>query len=128
MILKYRISIFSENPDQLADFYINLFSPISYFKVEDIGNYGYSISLNKDYKLWIGKHSEITGTNMDSKRLMLCLYVDNIHSYMYKIKSYNKAQIVQDTIIVCKGIVGEERYMASFYDPDGNCIQMMQIL
>lgn len=124
---KYRIALFSDNPDKLADFYINILGFKQTVKVDTTDDYGFSIEVASGYKLWIGRHSEISGKNTNPLRIMISIYVDNINEYFEAIKQKADTKIIDNPSLNCVGIKGEERYVGTFLDPDGNCIQLMQL-
>lgn len=124
---KYRIALFSDNPDKLADFYINVLKFKQVIKVDTTDDYGFSIEVASGYKLWVGRHSEISGKNTNPLRIMISIYVDNINEYFEAIKQHSDVRIINNPNLNCVGIKGEERYVGAFLDPDGNCIQLMQI-
>jgi hypothetical protein len=126
-VQKYRVALFSENPDKLADFYINVLKFKQVVKVDSEDDYGYGIEVAAGYKLWIARHSEINGKNTQPFRIILSLYVDNIHSYFSIIKKTD-AKVIEEPTLTCENIKGEERFVGAFLDPDGNCIQLMQLL
>lgn len=126
-VIKFRYTLFSENPDKLADFYTKVLKFKQVVKVDRAGEYGYGIEACKGYKIWIAKHSEITGINKDPFRLILSFYVDNIADYFSAVKSEVHYTIIEEPNLTCVGIPNEERLVGSFLDTDGNCIQMMQM-
>lgn len=125
--LKYRIALFSEDPDKLAKFYTDILGFKQIIKIDKEDDYGYSIEVAKGYKLWIAKHSKVKGVNKDPHRIMLSFYVDNINAYFSAIKSKSQVKILEEPTLTCEGIKGEERLVGAFLDPDGNCIQLMQL-
>ena len=123
---KYRVSIFSENPDRLKEFYVNVLMFKETIKVDRPGEYGYGIEVAKGYKLWVAIHSEVKGKSNEKFRIMLSFYVDDIKSYFDRIIKESKVKILESPTLACVGIKGEERIICSFLDPDGNLIQMVQ--
>ena len=59
------ILIWSENPDNLMKFYQDVLNLKLNEKVDLPNDFGYEFQLTKDVQLWIGKHSEVTGSNKD---------------------------------------------------------------
>ncbi|MEI6462303.1 MAG: VOC family protein [bacterium] len=127
-IFKYRVAIFSKDPDRLANFYINYLGFKLIIKIDSNDDYGYSLELSKGYKIWIARHSQIKSNNKDSFRIMLSLYVDNISAFFNSIMKSKHIAIIEEPKTACKGILGEERLVGSFLDPDGNCIQLMELI
>lgn len=126
--IKSRISIFSDNPDELSEFYTKILGFKLCIKIDKKDDYGFSIEIAPGYKIWIAKHSQIYGKNTDPFRLIISIYVDNIHSYFDTIAKYNPELINEEPILVCRDIKSETRWAGSFFDTDGNCIQMMQMV
>ena len=127
-VSKYRIALFSENPDVLVKFYTDILGFKEIVKVNRTGEYGYGIEVTPGYKLWIAKHSEICGFSKEPFRVMLSLYVDDIRAYFERIIKTKQITIIEAPTLSCQEISGEERLIGSFLDPDGNCIQMMQMI
>ncbi len=124
---KYRIALFSEDPDKLASFYTKTLEFKQVIKVDNSDDYGYGIEISKGYKLWIARHSEVKGKNTDPSRIIISLYVDNIYDYFSAIKLNPDSKIIEEPTLTCQNIHGEERFVGAFLDPDGNCIQLMQL-
>lgn len=125
--IKTRISLFTENPDRLADFYINVLKFKLTVKIDKPGDYGYGIEIAPGYKLWIAKHSEVTGKNKDHFRIMISVFVDDIQAYFAAVKNFDTSLIVEEPLLVCSDVPGEERWAGSFLDIDGNCVQLMEM-
>ncbi len=126
-VIKFRYTLFSENPDKLADFYTRVLKFKQVVKVDRIGEYGYGIEACSGYKIWIAKHSKIKGKNKDPFRLILSFYVDNIADYFNAVKSEKSYTIIEEPNLTCVEIPNEERLVGAFLDIDGNCVQMMQL-
>jgi predicted enzyme related to lactoylglutathione lyase len=126
-VSKYRIALFSNDPDRLADFYIRVLAFIQTVKVDRPGEYGFGIEAAPGYKLWIAKHSEINGLSKEPFRVMLSFYVDDIEKYFERVVKTESSTIIEAPTLTCQGISGEERIVGAFLDPDGNCVQMMQM-
>jgi len=124
---KYRVSIFSENPDRLKEFYTNVLMFKETVKVDRPGEYGFGIEVAKGYKLWIARHSEVKDKSNEKFRIMLSFYVDDIKGYFDKVIKESKVEILESPTLACVGIKGEERIICSFLDPDSNLIQMVQL-
>jgi predicted enzyme related to lactoylglutathione lyase len=127
-ILKYRFALHSENPDTLAKFYIEILDFKLTVKVDRKDEYGFGIEAAPGYKLWIAKHSKIKGKSKDKFRILISFYVDNVKEYFEKVKAYDSSLIIEKPTEYCKEVPGEERLVCAFHDPDGNSIQMMQLL
>lgn len=125
--IKYRIALFSEDPDKLAVFYTKTLGFKEVIKVDLPDDYGYGIEIAKGYKIWIAKHSGVRGKNTESSRIIISLYVDNIYDYFSAVKSNSESKIIEQPTLTCQSIQGEERLVGAFLDPDGNCVQLMQL-
>lgn len=125
--IKYRIALFSENPDLLVNFYTQVLGFKQTAKVDTEEDYGYSIEVAPGYKIWIAKHSEVIGKSAQPFRAVLSIYVEDIKAYFNKVSKEASAKIIEQPNLVCQGVKGEERYIGAFLDPDGNCIQLMQL-
>lgn len=122
---KYRILIFSENPDKLVPFYRDVLG-LCLDKHYDLpGDYGYMFEVSGEMMLWLGKHSGVKGKNKDKFRHIYNLYVDSVLAW------YNKVKSAQDVTIVCEPCetplsTPEKRvYVSTFLDPKDNCWQFM---
>lgn len=125
--IKTRISLFSANPDSLAEFYTKILQFKLIVKVDNPEDYGYSIELAPGYKLWIARHSEVIGQNKDPFRIMISIFVDDINAYFEAVKKFDPKLIIEEPILLCSNSPGEERLAGSFLDIEGNCIQMMEM-
>lgn len=126
MILKYRFAINSHNPDQLAKFYTEVLGFTQKIKVDREEEYGYGIEAAPGYKLWIAKHSEISGNSKDPFRILLSFYVKDLKKYIKAVREFDSTLIVEEPTDYCMEIKGEERTVCAFHDPDGNTIQLME--
>lgn len=124
-VRKYRISIFSANPENLMKFYTVVLGFKLLVSVDRADDYGFGIEVAPGYKLWIAKHSEVRGKSTEPFRHMLSLYVDDIQAYFDAVRRHDAELIVEDPTLTCSNIPGEERWAGSFLDPDGNCVQVM---
>lgn len=124
MYTRYRLFIFSEDPDKLVAFYRDVLDMKILSKLELPDDYGYSVEVAPGYTLWIAKHSEVNGKSTETVRTMLNIYCDEIEKYYQKVKD-SGVEIRQEPILGVKFNPNEERYIFTFHDPDGNCVQMM---
>jgi hypothetical protein len=125
--IKTRISLFSENPEKLAQFYTQVLGFKLVVKIDRENDFGFSIEIAPGYKLWIAKHSEVHGKSLDPFRIIISIFVDDIQAFFDAVKKFNPNLINDEPIITCEGIAGEERWAGSFFDIEGNCVQMMQL-
>lgn len=125
--IKTRISLFSANPESLATFYTEVLAFKLIMKIEKKDDLGFAVEIAPGYKLWIAQHSEVHGTNADPFRIMISIFVDDINAYFDAVRKYNADLINEAPILVCSDSPGEERWAGSFFDVEGNCVQMMQM-
>ncbi|HSW48244.1 MAG TPA: VOC family protein [Candidatus Saccharimonadales bacterium] len=121
---KYRILIFSENPDKLMEFYRDV---LEFKLVEQLnipGDYGYMFNVVGDQNLWIGKHSEIKGAAKENFRHLFNLYPEEGVEFWYgKIK--DKAEIVAEPYLAPFSTPDNQVWFCTFLDPEGNCWQFV---
>ncbi len=124
-IAKYRFLLFSENPDRLKDFYKDILELPLEFSLDLPNDYGYMFKLSDDFKLWIGQHSEVTGKSSEPYRHILNLYVTDVHAWFDRVKSHPEVQIICEPCLTPTSTEDKPRYVATFLDPEGNCLQFM---
>lgn len=115
------VLIWSENAKQFADWYQDTFN----LKVVEALNHPQDTGVlfefpGGDTWLWIGQHSEVHGKNPDPHRHMFNLNVDSVQ----KAYEYLIAKGVEFFAKPFKAPT-MEKYFATFYDPDGNFIQII---
>src|SRR6266700_4014588 len=92
---KYRILIYSENPDELIKFYQNVLEFKLTEHLDIPGDYGYQLQINGDLWVWIGKHSEIKGKAKENFRHLFNLTpVEGVEFWYNKIKNKPGVTIV----------------------------------
>lgn len=118
------ILIWSENYKRLADWYQKTFD----LKIAETINHPNDTGILFEFPdggpwIWVGKHSEIHGNNKDAKRIMFNINVDSVNdAYTY---------LVQKGItVLAKPFKAPtfDKYFATFFDPDGNVIQIVGLL
>ena len=115
------ILIWSENYKLLADWYQDVFN----LKVNEHLTHPQDTGTLFEFPdglpyLWIGQHSEISGTNKDSVRIMFNINVDSVkQSYEY-LTSKKVACIAPPFKAPTM-----EKLFATFSDPDGNTFQII---
>ncbi len=126
-ITSYRILIWSENPDKLQKFYKEVLELEPALKLELPDDYGYAFKVgDTGLLIWIGKHSKIKGKNTEPLRHMFNLYVDDVHAWYEKIKKREDVEIIQEPMVTPPTRGNEiEKYVCTFLDPEGNCLQFM---
>lgn len=123
MFSHYRILIYSENPDQLMKFYRDTLELQLENKLDIPNDYGYMFTVNGDWKLWIGKHSEIHGVAKEPFRHIFNLYVTSVSEWYNKIKE--RAAIVSEPQLTPFATDDNPVYVSTFLDPEKNCWQFM---
>ncbi|MCA9385909.1 VOC family protein [Candidatus Dojkabacteria bacterium] len=124
---KYRILIWSEDPDELMKFYRDVLE-LKYMKTVDIPNdYGHMFEVNGDMLLWIGYHSEVKGLNKEPWRHMFNLFTNNVQHWFEKIKSAN-ATVIAEPNLAPFATKEDPTYVCTFQDPEGNTWQLMGLL
>ncbi len=125
MISRYSFFIFSENPDKLKNFYTDVLGFEIEKKIDIPNDYGYSIMIAPGYKIWIGSHSQVSGFSKEPYRHILNLYDDHIQPWYEKIKKAEGVSILLDLEKTPGWTPENPRYVFTFLDPEGNCIQFM---
>lgn len=123
---KYRILIYSENPDKLKDFYINVlgFKEIEHLALPD--DYGYMLEVSGDYRVWIGKHSEVIGKAKENFRHLFNLYPEEGVEYWYnKVKDNPQVTVVAKPFLAPFSTPEDQWWFATILDPEGNCWQFV---
>ena len=123
---KYRILIYSENPDKLMEFYRDVLE----FKLVDRlnipGDYGYMFNVVGDLNVWIGKHSEIKGSAKENFRHLFNLYPEEgVMHWHNKIKDNPQVKIIAEPYLAPFSTPENQVWFATFLDPEGNCWQFV---
>lgn len=88
-------------------------------------DYGYMLTINGEFKLWIGRHSEVKGKTKEPFRHIFNLYVASVTQW------YNKIKDNKDVKIICApeetpfSKPSDQWFVSTFLDPEGNCWQFM---
>lgn len=123
---KYRILIYSENPDTLAGFYKDCLGFKQVDKLNIPGDYGYMLNVVGDLNVWIGKHSEIKGKAKENFRHLFNLYPEEGVEYWYnKIQQYPGVTIVAKPFLAPFSTPENQVWFSTFLDPEGNCWQFV---
>ncbi|HET9947011.1 MAG TPA: VOC family protein [Patescibacteria group bacterium] len=123
MFSHYRILIYSENPDKLMEFYQDVLELPLDQKLDIPNDYGYKFTVNGEWKVWIGKHSEVKGVAKEPFRHIFNIYVDSVEKWYEKIK--DKAEIVCKPELAPFATEENQIYVCTFLDPEKNCWQFM---
>lgn len=127
MFSKYRILIFSQNPDKLAKFYRDVLKLELETKLDIPNDYGYMFHIAGEMKLWIGKHSEVKGKSKEPVRIIHNLYTDEVQKWYEKVKKAG-CKILCKPQLIPFATKKEPCYVSTFLDPENNCWQFMGLL
>jgi uncharacterized glyoxalase superfamily protein PhnB len=124
---KYRILIFSEDPDKLMPFYRDVLGFELVDKLNIPGDYGYMFRVVGDLNVWLGKHSEITGKAKESFRHLFNLYVEDegVEAWYNKLKDRGDVTIVAEPFLAPFSTPENQVWFSTFLDPEGNCWQLV---
>lgn len=123
---KYRILIYSENPDSLANFYREVLEFKQVDKLDIPGDYGYMFNVVGDLNVWIGKHSEVVGRAKENFRHLFNLYPEEGVNYWYqKLKNNPQVEIVAKPFLAPFSTPENQVWFCTFLDPEGNCWQFV---
>ncbi len=125
MVTKYKIFIFSQNPDELVKFYTDTLGFKLLKKLDLPKDYGYMVEAAPGYEIWLAQHSEVSGINREPVRHMINFYTDSFLAIFQKIKSHPQVKFLQEPISMSEFIPGETRQVFTVLDTDGNCLQFM---
>jgi uncharacterized glyoxalase superfamily protein PhnB len=125
-ITGYKILLWSKNPDKLVEFYKNVLGLEQSLKLELEDDYGYNFVVGEHHSLWIGKHDKVSGKNKDTFRLMINLYVNDVFEWFEKLKKRKDVKIIAEPFVTPPTRGNKNpRYVFTFLDPEGNCLQCM---
>lgn len=123
---KYRILIYSETPDKLAQFYQNILGFKLVEKLDIPGDYGYMLNVVGDLNVWIGKHSEIKGKVKENFRHLFNLYpTEGVEYWFNKLKDNPQVVIVAKPFLAPFSTKENPVWFCTFLDPEGNCWQFV---
>jgi len=126
MFTKYRILLYSENPDTLMAFYKDVLGLKLIQELKLPNDYGYMLELHGDQFLWIGKHSEIKGKAKEPFRHIFNLYPQEGVSHWYnKVKDNKQVTIVAKPYLAPFSTPENQVYFCTFLDPENNCWQFV---
>ncbi|MBI3366666.1 VOC family protein [Candidatus Roizmanbacteria bacterium] len=123
---KYRILIYSEHPDKLAQFYQEVLEFKLVEKLDIPGDYGYMLNVVGDLNVWIGKHSEIKGKAKENFRHLFNLYpIEGVEYWYERLKDNPQVTIVAKPFLAPFSTKDNEIWFSTFLDPEGNCWQFV---
>lgn len=125
MYSKYQILIFSEKPDELVKFYQNVLEMPLLKKLDIPNDYGYSLEVNGEFKLWIGYHNKIKGKAKEPFRHINNLYVESVMDWFNKVKDKPEVTIVAKPEQTPFSTPDSPTWVCTFLDPEDNCWQFM---
>ncbi len=126
MLDKYKVFIYTQDPDTLVNFYTKALGMNIVRKLEYELDYGYTLELHEGgQQIWLAKHSKVKGKSIDPYRIMLNIYVDSVQEYFDKAIAYQGVNTIAQPFSMGEIVPGEMRYAATVQDPDGNIIQFM---
>jgi catechol 2,3-dioxygenase-like lactoylglutathione lyase family enzyme len=115
------ILIWSENFRALADWYQNIFGFKVIEELDHPKDTGVLFEINPGgVWLWIGQHSEVKGKNLDPNRHMFNLNVESVTEATTYLK--------EKGVVFLAGPFKAptfDKYFATFYDLDGNLVQLI---
>ncbi len=123
---KYRILIFSEDPDKLMPFYQDVLGFTLVEKLDIPGDYGYMFNVVDDLNVWLGRHSEVKGKTKESFRHLFNLYPnEGVEHWYQKIKDLSSVTVVAKPFLAPFSTPENQVWFCSFLDPEGNCWQFV---
>lgn len=118
---RYKITIYSKNPDQLQEFYREVMGFSFDRKMDLPDDYGYVFKLADNLELYISYHSEVEGANKDMFRHIFDFRVGDVDKTFSEILSR-----YPNLKIIAKPFDAPCSRVATFADPEGNCWQISQ--
>ena len=113
------IIVWTDNLKDLRNFYEQVFGLIPHSVREDFISYKW-ITGKTEIRFSIGVHSKVQGRSKDPFRTMINFDVADVSEISSKLKDHGTKFIREPELEHWGGIV------ATFEDPDGNIIQMLQ--
>lgn len=118
---RYRISIYSSNPDELEKFYRNVLLLKLICKIDVPNDYGYVFQLGESIEVFVAKHSQVKGNVKESFRHIFDIRVDNVKVRFSEILArFPKLNVIASPYQAPCSMV------ATFADPEGNCWQLSE--
>ena len=113
------LAIWSENPEALAKWYLDLFGEKESLRLSEPDDTGLGFEIG-ELLLWFGYHSEVKGKSKDPFRYILEFRVDDLNEMYTRLKQMN-APIIR-TPEFAKTV---DCYVLTASDIDGNTIQFL---
>lgn len=113
------VLIWSENYRALADWYIEKLGLHPVEELHHPKDTGVGFEVGHMY-FWIGQHSKVHGKNKDEHRHMINFEVDSVTKVFEKLQS-------KDVTFLAEPFKAPtfDKYFATFYDLDGNLVQLI---
>ncbi len=113
------ILIWSDNYRKLANWYIEKLDLETLEEINHPNDTGVGFQVGNVY-LWIGQHSKVHGKNMDEHRHMFNFVVDSVEASYKELES-------RGVTFLAKPFKAPtfDKYFATFYDLDGNLVQLI---
>jgi len=122
---KYKVLIFSENPDKLVLFYRDILGFALLKKIDFPRDYGYNLQISHGFEIWISKHSKIHGKSKETERIILNIYVDSVSAVYDLVKNNAECIVLQAPCPISDFVPNSTRSVLTILDPEGNCLQFM---
>lgn len=106
--------ISSESPEKLRDFYGNVFD-----KKPDMDDGGYFGWLVGSAFITFGPHDKVKGENKNPERILINFETNDVKGEFERIKGLDA------TVIAEPYSMGDNSWIATLADPDGNYFQLM---
>lgn len=111
------VCIWSDNPDKLYLFYQDVLGLPLEEKIDLPNDYGYFFKLS-EVGIFIGKHSEVTGSARDPYRIMPGFFVESVAAVQAELEQKG-VEFIRPASVSPDG----EYYAATIKDPEGNILQ-----
>ena len=111
------ILIGSENPERLKEYYTKLFGEPSF---EEGGYFGWQLGSGF---LTVGPHDQVKGKNTEPGRVIWNIETADVQGQYNKLKAAG-ATVVKEPYQMGEA-PGQEGWITTFSDPDGNYFQLM---
>jgi uncharacterized glyoxalase superfamily protein PhnB len=112
--------VWSENPKELADWYIDTFNFELRSQLNLPDDTGYDLKIgNENIIFWIGYHDKVHGKNNDPYRIMIGFIVDDVYKAYEELKTKGVEFIAEPKISPTN-----DYDVATAVDPEGNIIQL----
>ena len=109
------VIIWTDNLERLSSFYRETFGLVPHSVRPDFVAFSFG-----EVRLSLGKHSEVSGPSREPYRIMVNLGVEDIHAVAQRLKERGIGLIREPEREHWGG------WVATFQDPDGNILQLLQ--